>query len=105
GVILPGHLLASIPRKELKTSPFGRSPVGNGPYVLKNWEGGRSIRPRRNSKYAGSAPRIERIVIKFVPDVVTLVAQLEAGEIDLLESVQASDLAGIRAKRDDMQIL
>jgi peptide/nickel transport system substrate-binding protein len=37
--------------------------------------------------------------------VVTLVAQLQAGEIDLLESVQASDLAGIRAKRDDVQIL
>jgi peptide/nickel transport system substrate-binding protein len=105
GVILPEHLLARVPRRELKTSPFGRAPVGNGPYVLQRWEAGQFIELARNEKYAGSAPRIERIVIKFVPDVVTLVAQLQAGEIDLLESVQASDLAGIRAKRDDVQIL
>ena len=105
GVILPEHLLASIPRKELKTSAFGRAPVGNGPYMLKRWEAGQFIELTRNEKYAGSPPRIERIVIKFVPDVVTLVAQLQAGEIDLLESVQASDLAGIRARRDDVQIV
>jgi peptide/nickel transport system substrate-binding protein len=105
GVILPEHLLASIPRKDLKTAPFGRVPVGNGPYVLKRWEAGQFIELARNPAFAGTPPRIERIVLKFVPDAVTLVAQLEAGEIDLLESVQASDLAGIHAKRDDVKIL
>lgn len=105
GVILPEHLLASIPRRELKTAPFGRAPVGNGPYVLKRWEGGQFIELERSPNYAGPTPRMERILVKFVPDAVTLVAQLQAGEIDLLESVQASDLAGIKAKRDDVQIL
>ncbi|HKW13749.1 MAG TPA: ABC transporter substrate-binding protein, partial [Candidatus Krumholzibacteria bacterium] len=105
GVILPGHLLASIARHDLKTAPFGRAPVGNGPYVLSRWDAGQLIELSRNAKYAGTAPRIERVVVKFVPDAVTLVAQLQAGEIDLLESVQAADLAGIKAKRDDVQIL
>jgi peptide/nickel transport system substrate-binding protein len=105
GVILPAHLLASIPRAGLKTAPFGRAPVGNGPYLLKRWEAGQFIELARNPMYAGPAPRIERVVIKFVPDAVTLVSQLEAGEIDLLESVQAADLAGIRAKRGDVKIL
>jgi len=105
GVILPAHLLSSIPRLELKAAPFGRAPVGNGPYLLTRWEAGQFIELARNSMYAGPAPRIERVVIKFVPDAVTLVAQLEAGEIDLLESVQAADLAGIRAKRGDVKIL
>jgi peptide/nickel transport system substrate-binding protein len=105
GVILPEHLLASIPRRDLKTAPFGRAPVGNGPYQLTRWEAGQLIELSRNPKYAGVAPHIERVVIKFVPDAVTLVAQLEAGEIDLLESVQASDLAGIKARRDDVRIL
>jgi len=105
GVILPEHLLASVPRRDLKTAPFGRAPVGNGPYMLTRWDAGQMIELSRNPKYAGVAPRIERVVIKFVPDAVTLVAQLEAGEIDLLESLQASDLAGIKSKRDDVQIL
>jgi peptide/nickel transport system substrate-binding protein len=105
GVILPEHALASIPRKDLKAAPFGREPVGNGPYVLKRWEAGQYIELARNPAYAASTPRIERIVIKFVPDAVTLTAQLEAGEIDLLESVQPADLAGIHAQRGDVQIL
>src|SRR5689334_16867312 len=104
-VILPRHLLASVPRRDLKTAPFGRAPVDNGPYMLTRWDAGQMIELSRNPKYAGVAPRIERVVIKFVPDAVTLVAQLEAGEIDLLESLQASDLAGIKSKRDDVQIL
>jgi len=105
GVIMPVHLLGSVPRRELKTTAFGRAPVGNGPYTLKHWEAGQFIELVRNPTYAGTAPRIERIVIKFVPDVVTLVAQLEAGEIDLLESVQPSDLPALRARRGDVKIL
>lgn len=105
GVILPEHLLGSIPRRDLKSAPFGRAPVGNGPYVLSRWDAGQMIELKLNPKYAGTAPRIERVIIKFVPDAVTLVAELQAGEIDLLESVQASDLAGIKAKRDDVQVL
>ena len=105
GVILPEHLLASIPRAELKAAPFGRAPVGNGEYILKRWESGQYIDLAANPRYFGPAPKIERVLVKFVPDVVTLVSQLKAGEIDLLEAVQASDLAAIRAKRPDVEIL
>jgi peptide/nickel transport system substrate-binding protein len=105
GVILPQHLLASVPRKELKTSAFGRQPVGNADYVLAKWEPGQYIELTRNPRYAGDSPRIDRIMIKFVPDVVTLTAQLNAGEIDLLEAVQAGELASIREKRSDVNII
>lgn len=105
GVILPGHLLEQVPRAALKTAAFGRAPVGNGPYALKRWEAGQFIELGRNPAYTGDVPRIENIFVKFVPDAVTLVAQLEAGEIDLLESIQAGDLAGIRARRGDVKIL
>jgi peptide/nickel transport system substrate-binding protein len=105
GVILPAHLLEKIPRAELKTAPYGRAPVGNGEYVLSRWESGQYIELARNPRHTGPAPAIERVLIKFVPDVVTLVSQLKAGEIDLLESVQAADLASIREKRSDVQVL
>jgi peptide/nickel transport system substrate-binding protein len=105
GVILPEHLLASVPRKELKTSDFGRRPVGNAEYVLERWEAGQYIELARNPRYAGDSPRIERVLIKFVPDVVTQTAPLQAGEIDQLEAVQAGDLASIRAKRTAVKII
>jgi len=104
GVILPKHLLDSIPRRDLKATAFGRAPVGDGPYVLSRWESGQYIELSRNPDYYGRAPRVARVIVKFVPDAVTLVSQLKAGEIDLLESVQAGDLASVRDKRPDVVI-
>lgn len=105
GVILPRHLLAGIPRAGLKTAPFGRAPVGSGEYVLARWEPGQYLELARNPRRAAPAPKIERVLIKFVPDTVTLVSQLSAGEIDLLEAVQTADIATIRSKRDDVELL
>jgi peptide/nickel transport system substrate-binding protein len=106
GVILPKHVLGAIPRAEVKTSPFGRAPVGNGPYRLARWESGQYIELASNPGYFGDsgAPRVERVVFKFVPDAVTLVSQLKAGEIDLLESVQPGDLASVERSRPDVVV-
>ncbi len=99
GVILPKHILGSVPRKELKAAPFGRAPIGNGPYTLSRWESGQYIELAANPLYFGGAPRVKRVVFKFVPDAVTLVSQLKAGEIDLLEAVQPGDLPSIKQSR------
>jgi peptide/nickel transport system substrate-binding protein len=108
GVILPKHLLGSVARADIKAAPFGRGPVGNGPYVLTRWEAGQYLELTSNPRYFASAPerepRVRRVVFKFVPDAVTLVSQLEANEIDLLESVQPGDLASIRKRRPDVEV-
>jgi len=100
GVILPKHVLDAVPRAGVKASPFGRAPVGNGPYVLARWESGQYIELASNPRYFGDSGA-PRVIFKFVPDAVTLVSQLKAGEIDLLESVQPGDLASIRQSRPD----
>lgn len=108
GAILPKHILGSVPRAEIKAAPFGRAPVGNGPYALSRWESGQYLELATNPRYFGAAggrePRVKRVVFKFVPDAVTLVAQLKAGEIDLLEAVQPGDLASIRHSRRDVVV-
>ena len=105
GVILPEHLLSRVARDRLKSAPFARAPVGNGAFVLKRWEPGQFLDLAANPRYAGVAPRVDRIIIKFVPDAVTLSSQLKAGEIDLLEAVPAADVPAIRERRDDVTIL
>jgi peptide/nickel transport system substrate-binding protein len=104
GPILPRHLLASVPRAEVKSSPFGRAPVGNGPYRIARWESGQYIELSPNPHYFGRKPRVERVLFKVVPDAVTLVMQLKASEIDVLEAVQTGDLASIREARPHAEI-
>ncbi len=104
GVVVPEHVPAKVPRADLKGAPFGRAPVGDGPYVVSKWESGQYLELSANPKYFDRAPRVGRVVFKFVPDAVTLVAQLKAGEIDLLESVQPGDLASIRQGRPDVAV-
>jgi peptide/nickel transport system substrate-binding protein len=43
GVILPRHVVENIPRETFHTSPFGRDPVGNGPFRLATWAPGQYI--------------------------------------------------------------
>ena len=37
GVIVPKHVLGTVPRDSISTHAFGRAPVGNGPYKLSRW--------------------------------------------------------------------
>lgn len=96
GVVLPKHLLDGVPRRELRDHAIGRAPVGDGPYRLSRWESGQYIELVANEGYYEGAPEVDRVIFKFVPDMVSLVTQLKKGEIDLLESVPADQLAGLR---------
>jgi peptide/nickel transport system substrate-binding protein len=71
---------------------IGRTPVGTGPYKLKEWQTGSKIVLERNPDYA-SAPAffsnrgpayIQERVYKVIPDTASQLAALEAGEIDVL---------------------
>ncbi len=76
---------------------FGRQPVGVGPFAFKEWVTGDRVVLERNPDYNwGSAAvhegpaYLETIEFRFIPEYSTIIAGLEAGEIDLAE-VQAKD--------------
>jgi peptide/nickel transport system substrate-binding protein len=104
GVILPKHALARVPRAQLKEAPFGRSPIGNGPYRVARWETGQYLEFDANPHWYGDGPVVYPVVIKFVPDTVTLTAQMRNGEIDMLQYLQPADVAAIRESRADVEI-
>ena len=105
GVILPKHVLGDVPRGELRTHEFGRSPVGCGPFKLGRWEAGRFIELVRNENYyENGKPYVDRVIFKFVPDMVTLTTQLKKGEIDVLESIPADLGAGLTEKYPNLKI-
>ena len=83
---------------------FAASPVGSGPYVVKEWVRQDHLTLERNPAYAwappgltmGNGPHVQTIVIRFIPEEATRVAALERGEVDVIENVPAQEVDRLR---------
>jgi peptide/nickel transport system substrate-binding protein len=84
--IAPRHLLGAVPRAELRRHPFGRSPVGNGPYRFIDRAPGQRWTFERNDAFPqslGGPPTLRRIVVAVVDEATTKFAGLVSGELDV----------------------
>ncbi|MEK6261438.1 MAG: ABC transporter substrate-binding protein [Planctomycetota bacterium] len=63
---------------------YNRSPLGTGPYIVDRWERGDRVELVRNQNYwePSKAGHVDRIIVKFIPDQVSAMSALKAGEID-----------------------
>ena len=96
--ILPAHLLRDVPRKQWSTAPFGRAPVGNGPYRFASWVSGSSVELVADSTFFLGRPHIRRLIFRFLADHPTSVTQVVSGESDAIEIlVTPENLARARA--------
>lgn len=78
---------------------YGRAPVGVGPYIFKEWATSEKIVLERNPDfnwgpaYAHQGPAyIQELEYRILPEPATIIAGLEAGEIDFSE-VYAADIS------------
>jgi peptide/nickel transport system substrate-binding protein len=81
---------------------YGQQPMGVGPYQVKEWVRGDRIILERYPDFAWGPPfahegpaYVEQIEFRFIPEVATIIAGLETGEIDLA-GLQAKDVERIR---------
>jgi len=80
---------------------YGRNPVGTGPFRFKTWESGNQIVLERNPDYAWApaflqnqdAPYLDTLRVRYLPEYATIIAGLEAGEIDVYDEVQPQDVS------------
>lgn len=77
--------------------------VGTGPFML------RSITPQeivldRNMDYYGDLALIERVIFKIVPDDMTAVLALRAGEVDMLEAWTLDELERVERAPEPLEI-
>ena len=92
--ILPEHLLKG--KKLTEATAFNRTtPVGTGPFKVGTVTPGASVTLVRNDAYYGSKPGADRIVFRIVPDINAQVAQLRAGELDLI-TIEPANLASVQ---------
>jgi peptide/nickel transport system substrate-binding protein len=76
--------------------------VGSGPFVLKQYIPGDRIVLSANPHYyrfdekGQRLPYVDELVLLIVPDANAMELRFQAGDLDYLESIQASSLVGIR---------
>lgn len=90
--IVPKHVVEKI-----GDDAFNAAPVGSGPYKFDRWDRGSLVALTRNADYWGDKGPFEKAEFRAVPDAATRLADLQAGNADLivtLDADQAKQLEG-----------
>ncbi len=97
--IVPKHAFEGV---EPNTAPFNQNPIGTGAFKWKTRVPGDHIELEANTDYFGDGPYIERLVIKYIPDLTVLYTQLKTGDIDVLglQWITADNVAEARTLPD-----
>lgn len=81
---------------------FASRPVGTGPFRVAAFEAGRRVELARHEGYYPAdwgKPRLDRITVLSIPDPQTQAAELTAGRVDFLWSLQTDQLQQIQGAR------
>ena len=82
--VIPAHILekeADINKAAFNTT----APVGTGPFKFVEHVGGDHLTVERNPDYHGAAAKLDRIIVKLVPEVPVLFTQFKTGEIQVVD--------------------
>ncbi len=74
----------------------GKAAIGTGPYKYVSWQPKGDLVLARNDAYWGPKEPWARHVRKEIPNDAARVAQLKAGQLDLITRVPATDVAALR---------
>lgn len=106
--VLPEHVLAPIFEEAgtLDGAEFNRQPtVSSGAYVLAEYSPGSFMRFTPNPNFVLGVPKIETLVVTFIPDDQAYVASLQAGDTDLATFFPASDVETLRDAGVDVRLI
>jgi len=82
--ILPKHLLADVKPEAFAASDFAtKSPVGTGPFKLKEFRPGEALILDPNPAYHRGAPKLAGYALKILGDQTVAYQQLKTGEVDV----------------------
>lgn len=81
-----------------KKENFKNEPVGTGPFVFKEWKRNDSITLEKNASYwKEGLPKLNKVIVRSIPDNSARFNALQNGEIDLMEDLSPDDLATLES--------
>ena len=88
-----------------KAKSFAEHPVGSGPFVLKSWDRGSTMKLVKNEHYWDKGedgkplPYLDGINFEVIPDDATRILKLQSGEIDGAELIPYARVAELKGRR------
>ncbi len=102
---LPKHLWKNVKPDAFRESKLNQQPVGAGPYRLAEWYKQQSLTLSSNTSCNLPKPgNIKRIVWRIVPDYTVRLAQLQTGNVDVVESVKPEDFAAVQKANPNVEL-
>lgn len=77
---------------------FAENPVGTGPFKFESLERGRELVLVRNDDWYGGAPKLDRLILRPVPEVTARMAALRSGEVDWIEVPSPDEVPALEAE-------
>ena len=85
GGVLPKHVYEGT--NPLQNPATTQSPVGLGPFLLKEWKHGDYVRLAKNPNYwEPGKPYLDEVIVKIIPQPSARIQALQAGEVDFVPS-------------------
>ncbi|WP_341248992.1 ABC transporter substrate-binding protein [Cupriavidus pauculus] len=91
--IMPKKIAADLNQADFDS---GKAMIGTGPYKFVRFARGQEIVMTRNPDYWGPKPEFDRAVFRILTDNGARTAALLAGDVDVIESVPAADVAKLK---------
>lgn len=63
---------------------FSSTPIGTGPFSLKEWRRGRELILSANVDYFSKKAEIKGVVYRIIPEELTTIAEFESGNLDIM---------------------
>ena len=96
--ILPKHVLAGQTRDQVNKGDFKhKSPIGTGPFKLKEIVPDQFISFEANPNYYDGRPNVDTVIYKAITSE-TAPAQLQSGELDIALNVGATNFDRLSAR-------
>ncbi|MGA2793348.1 MAG: ABC transporter substrate-binding protein [Roseiarcus sp.] len=96
---LTGYVLPKAYYAKVGAEGFEAAPIGTGPYMVEKYERNAFVRLKANPTYWGGKPAFETVVIKFVPDASSRVAEIEAGKSQVTFDIPYEEYDRLKASK------
>ncbi|MFQ6054183.1 MAG: ABC transporter substrate-binding protein, partial [Candidatus Bathyarchaeia archaeon] len=74
--------------------------IGSGPFRIESFLRGERVVLVRNENYWGTPPKLEKLIVRIIPEASTLRMELEAGTIDMAEGIIIEDIEKLKENPD-----